>query len=212
MLRCKQNPNNQKDIQPTKKPTLTCPRCDYTTIRHDHMERHERQCLKLYKALGLDQPQVDMDIPDFQPIPLSENLDVLETIIPQLDPAIRQMYIDNFPSIRTQFKEPRKDSLINHAFYNIRWTQQQDWKATLDTIFRRQQTRFKINHAHSFILHNKIHDTYRFFHASRHVGKVQAVPKTINNYTDFQEYTKDINKEDMFEWAKSYRPTGQWVR
>ena len=211
MLRCKQNPNNQKDIQPTKKPTLTCPRCDYKTDRPNKMRKHERQCLKLYKALGLDQPQVDMDIPDFQPIPLSENFDVLETIIPQLDPAIRQMYIDNFPSIRTQFKEPRKDSLINHAFYNIRWTQQQDWKATLDTIFRRQQKRFKISHAHSFILHNKIHDTYRFFHASRHVGKVQAVPKTINNYTDFQEYMKDINKEDMFEWAKSYRPDSDWT-
>merc|ERR1711879_855100 len=113
-----------------------------------------------------DQPQMDMDIPDFQPIPLSESFDVLETIIPHIDPSIRQMYIDNFPAIRTHFKEHRKvKDNINHAFYNIRWNHDhQDWKAILDTIFRRQQKRFKISHAHSFILYNKKHDTYRFYH------------------------------------------------
>ena len=226
---CKQNPNadfngtkrqreeEESDVldeQPSKKQSFSCEYCDYTAADESHIARHRKSCHKLVKTLGLDKPATNKEFKHFEPVPLSEHMDVLETILPTLDPAIKPHYADNFRAIRSNFSEPRKDTEehINHAFYNIRWTgENQSWKATLDTIFRRQDKRFKINHAHSFILYNKKLDTYRYFHASRHVGRVLPVPKTINNYKDLKQYMEGINKEDMWEWAKAYSPDSDWT-
>ena len=60
-------------------------------------------------------------------------------------------------------------------------------------------------------LYNQKFHRYRFWHASRHEGRVLEFPKVINNKADLQNFMCNITTHDLWEWAKTYKPGSDWT-
>ena len=150
-----------------------------------------------------------------EPIELEEDDSNLDTALETIDPSLRDEYSNNWAAIKDHFYEPKKDkNNMNHAFYTVRWTSQKDsfeFRPYLEHIFSRQTKRFKINYSHSFLLRNKETEDIKFYHASRHNGRVLDFPTTINNYRDFVKFTETIKYEDIWEYARQSRPDTKWT-
>ncbi|KAL8600853.1 hypothetical protein ACOMHN_056511 [Nucella lapillus] len=97
--------------------------------------------------------------------------------------------------------------------YNVRWSgDAPDWDGPLSAIFESQTKRFKINASHSFILHHREENRYRFFHASQNnnAGLFDR-PRLINDRHDFDRFLEDLHAEDALEYARQKRPDSKWT-
>ena len=142
---------------------------------------------------------------------LEEDDTILETVLNDIEPRIRDIYRKSWGGIKTHFHEPKSTPKATNSFYTIRWYKDQDWNEILNTIFKRQRNRFKINLSHSFILYNQETGEYKFYHASLNNNRVFDFPTTINNYTDFIAFIGRVNKEDLLQFAINHRPNSKWT-
>ena len=86
---------------------------------------------------------------------------VMESTDLHIAPEIQDVFVKNWGAIRSHHREGRMQSM-----YNIRWPTDQsspNWEEQLTPIFNRQTKRFKINLSHSFVLHHREEEKYRFF-------------------------------------------------
>ena len=134
---------------------------------------------------------------------------VMESTDLYIAPEIQDVFVKNWGAIRSHHREGRMQSM-----YNIRWPTDQsspDWEEQLTPIFNRQTKRFKINLSHSFVLHHREEEKYRFFHASQNNTRVFDSPRQINNQEDFVSFLSEMKNMDVLEQAKQQRPDSKWT-
>ena len=138
--------------------------------------------------------------------------DEMEDEMNLLDENILEIYEENIFAIKTHTIRGKTTDI-----YNIRWKAAPynippDWQESLWTLFKEQETRFKINYSHCFILQNKTDGQYRYFHSSHsnHLAKEECC--TVNSTDDMQNFIDDIESTDHLDMVQKERPdTGDSV-
>ena len=119
---------------------------------------------------------------------------VMESTDLHIAPEIQDVFAQNWGAIRSHHHEGRMQSV-----YNIRWPTDQsspNWAEQLTPIFNRQTKRFKINLSHSFVLHHREEEKYRFFHASQNNARAFDSPYQISSYGDFLSFLSELRNMD----------------
>lgn len=212
------NSNLKRHVENVHNKNHQCKFCDKVFpskyLLKKHVSQYHRESPKI-PTLRLRKKNNDQWVVSAKHFRLDESEDltqVLKNVKRPLRPLVRK----NWHSMKTHYHEPsteqRKKGRL-HSYYNIFWNKfdsDRDWDRKLDEIFNRQTRRFKINYSLSFILYSREFDRYRFYHSSNNVGRVLSQPELINNFDDFRNFKQQIRQEDMWDYAKNYRPDTKW--
>ena len=215
------NPHPMTPTAPTTSPNIDLPSTSELTDILDNVSDTQAHVCDICGVSFPDREDLRLHMAEFPELSEGEYIEVdldeseenLDRVLHTVHPAHHSEYSKNWKSIRTQSFEPHHSDkdYVNHAYYRVRQSPHTHWPSVIETIFRRQTKRFKINYAHSFILHNKTTDEYRFWHASRGFGRVLDKPIVINKYEDLPKILKAVNEKDMWDWAWQFRPNSAWT-
>ena len=138
---------------------------------------------------------------------LTDELGTLET----LPDDVRQTYTENWDAIQTHANI--HEYLSTYTFFHSPQTIHPiDLDTTLvDTIFKTQTKRFKINYSHHILLRHKETHALRFFHASLNNAEVLDTPLLINNRTDFDRFLETLRNTSILDTALHNRPNTEYT-
>lgn len=113
---------------------------------------------------------------------------------------LRAVYRDDWGAIRTHTRPGKIQSTYTFSYQQL---SPSVLRQHLDDIFRSQNSRFKINFSHSFVLRNKKTKELRFYHASNNNNAGLDAPLLINNQHDFDDFLALLQEHDPLEQAQS---------
>ena len=138
---------------------------------------------------------------------LTDELGTLET----LPDDVMQTYTENWDSIQTHANI--HEYLSTYTFFHSpQAIHPIDLDTTLvDTIFKTQTKRFKINYSHHLILRHKETQELRFFHASDNNAHVLDYPLLVNNRDDFETFLATLRETNILDTALHNIPNTEYT-
>lgn len=70
--------------------------------------------------------------------------------------------------------------------------------------------KLKINAAFGFILENRTTEELKFFHPSNN-NRIFDSPRLVANQRDFTALLADLERNDLFDYARTQRPNTNWI-
>ena len=133
------------------------------------------------------------------------------------DDRMRELYRDNFQSIRTRDSDDAGQIRRRRGRGSLRrtltyfWDPEEDFPTWDDFLWERLiQTgteRFKITLSHSFILNNRETDELSFFHASQNNHAALERPFTVRDVQSFKQFLKIIRNTAILDQLNLEKPS-----
>ena len=129
------------------------------------------------------------------------------TTLQNLPELYRLVYQQNWRTITESFKQGRiRDTFHFPLFKN----EDSEIKSKAERVISNYNRKIKINVAFGFILKNRSTDELKFFHPSNNT-MLFLTPKLLENTSDYEQFRADIEKEDAFEYARTNKPSTNWI-
>ena len=129
------------------------------------------------------------------------------TTLQQVPEEYKQIYIRNWNTIKPSIRQGVIKDLYHYPLFS---DNNDEIKSRLRETVVKYTRKIKINVAFGFILRNRRTDELRFFHPSNNT-MVFDTPKLLVNINDRKKLEGDIDREDLFEYARLQRPSTSWI-
>ena len=123
-------------------------------------------------------------------------------------PALyRQVYQENWRTIRESFKQGRLRDMFHFPLFN---DNDREIASKAEQMMANYNRKIKVNVAFGFILKNRTNDELKFFHPSNNT-MLFPTPKVLDTVADYRHFLTEIEKQDAVEYARRQRPSTNWI-
>lgn len=130
------------------------------------------------------------------------------TILQKIPEEYREIYKRHYSTIRTSDRRGILKDIYHFMIINYN---SESLNSYLNTIKSKYEgRRIKFNVAFGFILRNRLTEELRFYHPSNNTMIFDA-PRLLHNINDYRKLKEDLEHEDVFEYARTQRPSTQWI-
>ena len=117
--------------------------------------------------------------------------------------ATNKILQTNWSAVRTFAMYRQYSTIYNMKVINNNIS---DATKTMDTIYKEQTTKFKIQASIGFVLYNNVSKALRYWHASCGQDKLFNTPILIENASDYEEFLENLRNKDFIGNATKARP------
>ena len=125
----------------------------------------------------------------------------------QIPEKYRELYRLNWKTIKHSVK---KGILKDIYHFPLLVDSDSEIVSKLKEVLANYSKAIKVNVAFGFILQDRVNKELKFFHPSNNT-MVFKQPRLVNSTNDVTSILDDIEKEDLFEYARQQRPSTRWI-
>ena len=125
----------------------------------------------------------------------------------QIPEKYRELYQLNWKTIKHSVK---KGILKDIYHFPLLVDGDSEIVSKLKEVLANYSKAIKVNVAFGFILQDRVNKELKFFHPSNNT-MVFKLPRLVNSTSDVTSILDDIEKEDLFEYARQQRPSTRWT-
>ena len=125
----------------------------------------------------------------------------------QIPEKYREVYQRNWKTIKHSVK---KGILKDVYHFPLMVDSDGEIVSKLKEVLANYSKAIKVNVAFGFILQDRVNKELKFFHPSNNT-MVFNQPRLVNSTNDVTSILDDIEKEDLFEYARQQRPSTRWT-